>query len=670
MRVDPFFKSDADTQHNTDACFTFWPLIQPHQLRHHYFRGLPTETSERRERTSRDNKPGPRTSPPALVRSGSADRVPDPDPDPDEASTKSQPRPRPRPGGLVGFSMFDGQRLNMMKNLSPIKRLNRAAVDEPSSSSVGQPNHGESTSSGDDSDGVLVTDVKLLGRVRPSVFSGPLAEAAFVLTVVLSMMTSEYFVGGFDVILPTIADALAIPPSARTWPAGVVTLTTAALLQPSARLCDIYGSRLVFLFGQAWLMAWSIVTGFSVNTSMLIVCRAMQGIGAAAFLPAGLALLGHTYRPGPRKNVAFSIYGAFACVGFYFGIFIGAVSAEFLTWRWYFWIGAIICFINLASGLLTIPRRLPDVDPDARMDWLGVITIVPGLVLVVFAFTDAGEVPGGWRNPLIYATFIVGVIFLAVAVYVQGWVSAQPLLSPALFKPRYIKRLMLSLFCYYGVFGIFLLYTSFYIENILHIKPLLTAAWYTPLAVGGMFLAIGGGLVLHIVPNRILLTISGLGFLLSVLLFALIPGPDDGKSISFIYWAYVFSAMLGGTIGIDITFNVTNVFITTAMPRRLQAAASGLINSLLYLGVAFWLGVAQTAISATEERRDGGLDAAAQYRIAFWTGVALAGVALCLTLTIKIGQAEADMTADEKAEQEREPMEADDRRTTEQTVPT
>ncbi|RDA92087.1 hypothetical protein CP533_3589 [Ophiocordyceps camponoti-saundersi (nom. inval.)] len=547
--------------------------------------------------------------------------------------------------------------LAMNKVVSLFTRLKPAAAAEEAAAAGLPSTPPVVVSSGEESDGVLVTDhVKLLGRARPAIFSGPLSEAGFVFTVVLSMMTSEYFVGGFDLVLPTIADDLQMPPAARTWPAGVVTLTTAALLQPFARLCDIYGSRLVFLYGQAWLLAWSIVTGFSVNTVMLIVCRAMQGIGAAAFLPAGIALLSHTYRPGPRKNVAFSIYGAFACVGFYFGIFVGALAAELLTWRWYFWIGAIICFFDLASGFLTIPRDIPDVDPDARMDWLGVLTIVPGLVLVVFAFTDAGQAPGGWRSPYIYVTLVVGVIFLVAAVYVQGWVSAQPLVPPALFKPKYMKRLMLSLFCYYGVFGIFLLYSTFYIENILGIKPLLAAAWFTPLAVGGMVLAIGGGLILHVVSNQILLTVSGLGFLLSVLLFALIPGPDEGKSTSFIYWAYVFSAMLGGTIGIDITFNVTNVFITTAMPRRLQAAAGGLINSLLYLGVAFWLGVTQTAISAADERRP--IDAQAQYRIAFWTGVGLAALAVCLTVTVRIGQATAALTADERAEMERDAAEA------------
>jgi hypothetical protein len=182
------------------------------------------------------------------------------------------------------------------------------------------------------------------------------------------------------------------------------------------------------------------------------------------------------------------------------------------------------------------------------------------------------------------------------------------------------------------------------------VSPLLAAAWFTPLAVGGVILAVGGGLVLHILPNRVLLIISQVGFLLSVLLFALIPDGHSGRSTSSLYWAYVFPAMICGTIGVDITFNITNVFITTAMPRRLQSTASGVINSLLYLGMAFWLGVAELAVSTTV--RKGDLDESGQYRIGFWTGVGLAGVALVLAAMVRMGKASAAMTADEKAADE------------------
>lgn len=189
---------------------------------------------------------------------------------------------------------------------------------------------------------------------------------------------------------------------------------------------------------------------------------------------------------------------------------------------------------------------------------------------------------------------------------------------------------------------------------------MLTAAWFTPLAVGGMILALAGGFVLHVLPGRVLLIISGVGYVLSVLLFALIPARSESASgelepsLTFLYWSYVFPAMCCGTIGVDIAFNVTNIFITTATPARLQATAGAVVNSLLYLGMAFWLGIGDLAVATAANRRGGegsveALDARSRYRIGFWTAVGLAAVALCLTCTVNLGKAAAEMTADEKA---------------------
>lgn len=303
--------------------------------------------------------------------------------------------------------------------------------------------------------------LELLGRQRPEVFPNWLTEAGFIFAVVGSMMMSEYTISGFNIALPSLARTLNIPDSARTWPAAVPNLTTAVFLLPFARLAERFGGRIVFLGGHVWLLLWSLVCGFSQNTTMLIVCRAMQGIGASAFMPASLALLGQTYRPGPRKNLVFSVYGAFAVIGFYFGIVMGALTAQVLGWRWFFWCGAMCVFVVALAGFLTIPKSLSVSDKSVKMDWPGVCTIVPGLALVVYALMDGGHAPQGWRTPYIYVTFILGWLFLGAAVYVQGWVSKHPLLPAELFRPKYMKRLATSLFMSYGVFGLFLFYASF-----------------------------------------------------------------------------------------------------------------------------------------------------------------------------------------------------------------
>ncbi|KAI0165327.1 MFS general substrate transporter [Hypoxylon sp. FL1284] len=498
-------------------------------------------------------------------------------------------------------------------------------------------------------------ELERLGRQRPEVLGNWAAEAGFVFAVVASLCMSEYFISGFNIVLPAVATALDIPEAQRTWPAGVINLTTAALLLPLARLCAVHGGRVVFLGGHAWLLVWSVVCGFSRSPVMLIASRAMQGLGASAFLPAGLALLGQTYRPGPRKNLVFSLYGAAACVGFYFGIVMGALTGQLANWSVYFWVGSAFVFAVLVTGFFTIPRHLDRDDADAKMDWWGVCTIVPGLLLVVYALTDGGNAPNGWQTPYIYVTFIIGALLLCVAVYVEGWVSAQPMLPADLFRAKYMKRISAFIFCGFGVFSIFLFYSSFYVEDVLGATPLTAAVWFIPLALGGFILAITGGFVLHILSGQILLLVSGVGYVLCVLLFPLIPAQDGSSGIStgHIYWAYIFPSMICGTIGIDITYNVTNIFVTTAMPRRLQATAAGLIVSLGYLGMAFWLGVAELAISTAARSRDS-MDLRQRYQIGFWTGVGLGGVALCCAVTARIGRASAELTADEKYELERD----------------
>jgi len=144
-------------------------------------------------------------------------------------------------------------------------------------------------------------------------------------------MEQEYFVSGFNVILPTLIKQFNIPQESAVWPAGAFALITSAFLLPFGRLADKYGGYPVYLFGLAWFFVWSLIAGFSTNELMLDICRALQGFGPAAFLPSGVLLMGTIYRPGPRKNIVFSLYGGSAPLGFFFGVFIAGYLL--LLWK-------------------------------------------------------------------------------------------------------------------------------------------------------------------------------------------------------------------------------------------------------------------------------------------------------------------------------------------------
>lgn len=162
-------------------------------------------------------------------------------------------------------------------------------------------------------------------------------------------------------------------------------------------------------------------------------------------------------------------------------------------------------------------------------------------------------------------------------------------------------------------------------------------------------LALTGGFTLHLLPGKLLLVISSLGFLVSVLLFALIPNDPN-------YWAFVFPAMLAATLGVDVTYSVSNVFITTSLPAHRQGLAGALINSVLFLGISFFLALADLVVSSTAH-----LDARESYKAAFWFAVGCSGVALVLMVGfVKIGKARGELTADEKTELESEMLRGED----------
>jgi MFS family permease len=448
-------------------------------------------------------------------------------------------------------------------------------------------------------------------------------------------------VSGFTVILPTLVHDLRIPATSLTWPASAFSLTVASFLLTFGRTADMFGGYPVYVAGFIWLTLWSLIAGFSVNDIMLNFCRALQGFGPAAFLPSSIMILGSIYRPGPRKNLVFSIYGASAPMGFFIGIFFAGVTAEYATWGWYFWTGAILSAITACTAYLTIPsdiieKRNSPTKP--KMDWLGSFFIVSGLMLFTFAIIDSSHAPQQWKTPYIYTLFTIGSLLLLAAIYIEGYVVAQPLLPASLFKVPSMPALVAALFFTYGSLGVFLLYGTFYMEDIMGASPLQVVAWYVPMALGGCLISTFGGFVLHLLPGTLLIIISGISWIIAPLLFALAP---QGA----LYWTYVFPSMIFATIGIDITFNVANIFITTALPQRQQGLAGAVIMLLLHLGIAVCLGFADIVNTYTVEW----VGLKRSYQAVFWFEVACAAMAVTiLVLFVKITKAQSEMTVDER----------------------
>lgn len=167
-------------------------------------------------------------------------------------------------------------------------------------------------------------------------------------------------------------------------------------------------------------------------------------------------------------------------------------------------------------------------------------------------------------------------------------------------------------------------------------SPLQIVAWTTPMGVGGLILSATGGFILHKVSGTLLMLFSCLGYVGSGLLFAVIP-------IGGNHWAYIFPAMICGTVAIDISFNLTNIFITTSLPRARQGLAGAIIYCTMHLGIAVMLGCADIVQTQTKH-----LGVREGYKVVFWfqTGLAIVGLLIVLFF-VRIRHANSELTADE-----------------------
>jgi len=130
---------------------------------------------------------------------------------------------------------------------------------------------------------------------------------------------------------PSIARELQIPSDKVPWLVSAYTLSSGCLLLLFGRLADLYGRKLVWLFGATWIVAISIGCSFAKTGTQIIILRAMHGIGTASMVPAAVGILAHAFPPGRSRNIAFSTFSAGAPLGGAVGMVFGGVMAQYAT---------------------------------------------------------------------------------------------------------------------------------------------------------------------------------------------------------------------------------------------------------------------------------------------------------------------------------------------------
>jgi EmrB/QacA subfamily drug resistance transporter len=438
----------------------------------------------------------------------------------------------------------------------------------------------------------------------------------------LAVVCSAHFLIGADGLsvataLPNLQRDLGAAPIDAQWVLSAYGLTFGSSLLLAGRLGDLYGHRRVLGYGMALFAAGSLLAGFAPTLAFLIIARAMQGFGAAAAVPAALALIAELYPPGPRRARAMSLLAGMATVGTMSGLVIGGVVTDLLGWRWVFLLLAIPAVVAVVAA--------PHVLDEARgaqarqLDVPGAVLICTGVMAALFGLTMLNH-PGTLR-PII--SFAVSAVLL-IAFYRREKRTSAPLIRFDILRVRSLRGAS----CGIGVNALAatsVVYVgSLYLQNALGYSPMQSALGIIPIDVLGFVVALAGAPLAQKSPRLVLATCFSLT-ILSLLWLARVPTPAH-------YLTDIFPPLLVLGASLTVVFLVTTNQAVSGVHDDEKGLASGIFETSNHLmggalGVAVYASVFST-FSPSPTAPTG-------YRAAFLTAaclvVVLAGLSLSQT---------------------------------------
>ncbi len=382
------------------------------------------------------------------------------------------------------------------------------------------------------------------------------------------------FIGVFMAALDTAIIAPAIPVLRQTFDldnraASLLTivfvlasLSSTALL---ANLGDRHGRRPVYLASIALFALGSLIVAWSPSFTVLLIGRAIQGIGGGGIIPTASAVIGDALPPAQRGR-ALGLIGAVYGMAFVLGPPLAALAMVVASWHWIFLANLPIAALVLAMGLRALPeqRRAGALPP---LDWPGVAVLVLLLLALVLGIT---RVAGDGLWPWLLAA-VPPLLLLLVAVERR---AAHPMVPVALFAQRQLAlTYLLTAGAGFGMGSIIFLAALAHQAH--GVERTHGGFVLLPLVLASMIGSMGAGRMLNRVGARAII-LAGFAFL------AL--GYGGVAILSLGLWGYLAASVpLGLGVGIVVGGALRTIAIDEA-PQAQRGAAQGLVNIFTSVG--------------------------------------------------------------------------------------
>jgi EmrB/QacA subfamily drug resistance transporter len=371
-----------------------------------------------------------------------------------------------------------------------------------------------------------------------------------------------------NVALPALQSSLDATITDVQWVVEAYALFLGALILVGGSLGDQLGRRKVFLFGVVAFTGASVLCGLAPTPIVLILGRAIQGIGAAFLVPGSLAIISATF-DGAERGRAIGTWSGFSAITTAIGPVIGGWLVEHVSWRAAFFIN-----VPLAGAVVWLTLAFVDESRDPsrgrRVDFVGVALAVVGLSGVVLGLLEWP--PLGATHPLVVASLAVGFLALVSLPVVESR-REDPMLPLEPFKSRAFSLANVLTLFLYGALGLMMFLLPMNLIQVQGFTPTGAGAALVPFAVIMFVLSRWSGGLVGRVGSRLPLTI---GPAITAVGFFLLSRAGIGRS----YWAAFFPAIVVMGIGMAITVAPLTTTVMNAVDKRHAGVASGVNNAV------------------------------------------------------------------------------------------
>ncbi|TDD22350.1 MFS transporter [Nonomuraea diastatica] len=290
-----------------------------------------------------------------------------------------------------------------------------------------------------------------------------------------------------NVAMKTIADetvGLGATQSELEWAINSYTLVFAGLLFTFGVIGDRTGRKRMLFIGMVLFGLASLASAYAQDPTQLILARAAMGIGGAAIMPATLAIISNVFPPGERGK-AIGVWAGGVGLAVAIGPITGGLLIEHFWWGSVFLVNVPIVLVSLILISMVVPESR---DPKpSRLDPLGVVLSIIGLVAVVYGIIRGGELATVASAEVLVPT-LFGLAVLGVFVWWERRID-HPVFDVRNFaNVRFSSAIGMMGIVFFAMMG-GMFFLTFYLQIVLGFTPVQAGALMIPFAAAQLIFA-------------------------------------------------------------------------------------------------------------------------------------------------------------------------------------